>query len=331
VRFIRVARSRAHIISAAILACLALGYPSKALPEDYPSRPIRIVVGFAPGGAVDVLARVIAQQMTEKFQQTAYVENRAGANSALAAENVARSPADGYSLLLITTSHVQNVITGMKLNFDPIGSFAPISEIAKVPNVVLVNPKLGVKTLQDFIKMAKAAPGKYNYASTGVGGATHLAGESFKRAAGVDLLHVPYRGAGPALTALVGGEVEAYFGSVTGANSYVVNKQMTALAVASPHRSAAMPAVPTSSEAGLPTYEFNTWYGLLVPANTPPRIIAKLYDQVKDIMQSPEIRKRLDVEGAEPVVSTPDQFEKFMTAEISRLGALMKNPQGPRE
>ena len=164
------------------------------------------MVGFAPGGAVDVLARAIAQQMAEKFRQTAYVENRSGANSTLAAENVARSPADGYSLLLITTSHVQNVVTGMKSSFDPIGSFAPISEIAKVPNVVLVNPKLGVNTLQDFIKMAKAAPGKYNYASTGVGGATHLAGETFKQAAGVDLLHVPYRGAGPALTALVAGK-----------------------------------------------------------------------------------------------------------------------------
>jgi tripartite-type tricarboxylate transporter receptor subunit TctC len=328
---IRIARSRARRIGAAVLAFLAFGYPSKALSDDYPSRPIRIVVGFAPGGAVDVLARAIAQKMGERFRQTAFVENRAGANSNLAAESVARSPADGYSLLLITTSHVLNAIAGTKSSFDPISSFAPITGIAKVPNVVLVNPKLGVNTLQDFIKTAKAAPGKYNYASTGVGGATHLAGESFKQAAGVNLVHVPYRGAGPALTAVVAGEVDAYFGSVTGANNYVMNKQMTALAVASPNRSSAMPDVPTSGEAGLPGYEFNTWYGLLAPAKTPPPIIVKLYDQVKEIMQLPDVRQRLDVEGAEPVVSTPDEFRDFIATEMSRLEIVMKNAQGPRE
>jgi tripartite-type tricarboxylate transporter receptor subunit TctC len=324
----RIVLSHTRGARAAIFACLALCCPSELLADDYPSRPIRIVVGFAPGGAVDVLARVIAQKMGEKFHATAYVENRAGANSNLAAENVARSPADGYSLLFITTSHALNAVAGAKLSFDPITSFAPITEIAKVPNAVLVSPKMGVSTLQDFIRTAKAAPGKYNYASTGVGGATHLAGESFKQAAGVNLLHVPYRGAGPALAALVSGDVEAYFGSVTGANSYVVNGQMTALAVASLKRSSAMPDVPTSAEAGLPDYQFSTWYGLLAPAKTPTQILAKLHDQVKEIMQLPDVRQRLDVEGAEPVLSTPDEFRNFLGTEISRLGVVVKRAQG---
>jgi tripartite-type tricarboxylate transporter receptor subunit TctC len=226
---------------------------------------------------------------------------------------------------------VLNAVAGAKLSFDPITSFAPITEIAKVPNAVLVNPKLAVKTLQDFIRTAKASPGKYNYASTGVGGATHLAGESFKQAAGVNLVHVPYRGAGPALAALVGGEVEAYFGSVTGANSYVMNGQMTALAVASLNRSSAMPEVPTSAEAGLPGYQFSTWYGVLAPAKTPPQILAKLHDQMKEIMQLPDVRQRLDLEGAEPVLSTPDEFRNFLGTEISRLGIVVKNAQGTGE
>jgi tripartite-type tricarboxylate transporter receptor subunit TctC len=289
--------SRAFAATLALSACLALGSPSELLADDYPSRPIRIVVGFAPGGGVDVLARVVTQKMSEKYNQAAFVENRAGANSNLAAENVARSPADGYSLLMITTSHLLNAVAGAKSNFDPISSFAPITEIAQVPNVVLVNPSLGVKTLEQLIKIAKTAPGKYNFASTGVGGATHLAGESFKQAAGVNIVHVPYRGAGPALSAVIANEVQVYFGSVTGARGYVTNGQLGALAVTSRTRSSAMPDVPTSGEAGLPNYEFTSWYGLLAPEKTPPQIISKLYDQVKEIIQLPEVRQRLDVEG----------------------------------
>jgi len=197
-----------------------------------------------------------------------------------------------------------------------------------VPNVVLVNPSLGVNTLQELVKIAKAAPGKYNYASTGVGGATHLAGETFKQAAGVDLVHVPYRGAGPALTAVIANEVQAYFGSVTGAKGYVMNGQLRALAVTSLIRSSAMPEVPTSGEAGLPGYEFTSWYGLLAPAKTPPEIIAKIHDQIREILQSPEMRQRLDIEGAEPVLSAPDEFRDFMEREISTLTVALKNAQG---
>jgi tripartite-type tricarboxylate transporter receptor subunit TctC len=320
--------SRAFAATLALSACLALGCPSELLADDYPSRPIRIVVGFAPGGGVDVLARVITQKMSEKYNQAAFVENRAGANSNLAAENVARSPADGYSLLMITTSHLLNAVAGAKSSFDPIGSFAPITEIAQAPNVVLVNPSLGVKTLEELVKIAKAAPGKYNFASTGVGGATHLAGESFKQAAGVNIVHVPYRGAGPALSAVIANEVQAYFGSVTGAKGYVMNGQLRALAVTSLTRSSAMPDVPTSGEAGLPNYEFTSWYGLLAPEKTPPQIIAKLHDQVKEIIQLPEVRQRLDVEGAEPVLSTPDEFRDFMAAEIPKLTVAVKKAQG---
>jgi tripartite-type tricarboxylate transporter receptor subunit TctC len=320
--------SRGFTAIAALFTCLALGCPSELLADDYPSRPIRIVVGFAPGGGVDVLARVITQKMSEKYNQAAFVENRAGANSNLAAENVARSPADGYSLLMITTSHLLNAVSAAKFNFDPIGSFAPITEIAKVPNVVLVNPSLGVNTLQELVEITKASPGTYNFASTGVGGATHLAGESFKQAAGVNIVHVPYRGAGPALAAVIANEVQVYFGSVTGAKGYVMNGQLRALAVASRARSSAMPDVPTSGEAGLPTYEFTSWYGLLAPAKTPSSIIAKLHDQVKEIIQLPDVRQRLDVEGAEPVASTPDEFREFMATEIPKLRVAARDAQG---
>jgi tripartite-type tricarboxylate transporter receptor subunit TctC len=297
----------------------------QAVAQSYPSRPIRMVVGFAPGGAVDLLARLIAQKMGERFGHHSFVENRPGANSSIAAENVARSTPDGYSLLMITTSHVLNAVAQTRSSFDPVTSFEPVTEIAKVPNVVLVHPSLGVSSLMDFISLLKAAPGRYNYASTGAGGATHLAAEAFKQAAGVNLTHIPYQGAGPALTALIAGEVQAYFGSVSGAKSYVTSGRMRALAVPSRTRSITMPDVPTTAEAGLPSYLFDTWYGMLAPARTPRPVIDTLLSEFREIMALPDVRQRLNTEGAEPVLGSPEAFRDFMAEEIERLRAVVSN------
>ena len=304
-----------------LAGCLA----TPALAQSYPSRPIRIVVGFAPGGAVDILARLIARQMSERLGHQALVENRPGANANIGAENVARSAPDGYSLLMITSSHVITAATGARVNFDPLNSFEPISAIAMVPNVVLVHPSLPAETLQDFIRLLKGSPGKYNFASTGIGGATHLAGEAFRQAAEVDQTHIPYQGAGPALNALVAGEVDAYFGSVSGAKGLVAAGRLRALALPSAKRSTAMPDVPTTAEAGLPSYQFDTWYGLLVPARTPRPIIDSLYNDVRAIMDMPEMKQRLEVEGAEAVMNTPDQFRTFMMEETERMRTLVRN------
>ncbi|WP_431284532.1 Bug family tripartite tricarboxylate transporter substrate binding protein [Humitalea sp. 24SJ18S-53] len=312
-----------------VIAASLLGLSAPAFAQTYPSRPIRIVVGFAPGGAVDTLARLIAQKMGERFGAQAFIENRAGANSSIAAENVARSAPDGYSLLMITTSHVLNAVTPTRAGFDPVASFEPITEIAIVPNVVLVHPSLGVSTLQDFIALAKASPGKYNFASTGVGGATHLAGEAFKQAAGVDITHIPYQGAGPALNALIAGEVDAYFGSVSGAKAFVTSGRVRALAVPSRTRSIAMPEVPTTDEAGLPAFLFDTWYGMLAPARTPRPVVDTLLGQFREIMNLPDVRQRLAAEGAEPVLNSPEAFRAFMEEEIARLRILARhaNPE----
>ncbi len=311
-----------RVVLASGLAILAAA-PVQA--ADYPVRQIRIIVGFAPGGAVDILARIIAGKMGERYNQQAFVENRPGANANLAADTVARAAPDGYTLLMITSSHVISAALKQKVNFDPIKSFAPIAKVAVVPNVILVNPTLNVTTLPDFIKLLKAnPPGKFNFASTGVGGATHLAGESFKLAAGVDLTHIPYQGAGPALTALMAGDVHAYFGSVSGAQAYVTSGQMRALAIPSQTRSSAMPNVPTTVEAGLPDYQYDTWYGMLAPAGTPAEITEKLAVEFKEIMALPDVKPRLEALGAEISVQGPATFGAFMSDEIARLSVVAK-------
>lgn len=312
---------RAFFLAPAVLACtIAAAQPAPA----YPNKPIKIIVPFAPGGTTDILARILAQRMTVAWGQPAVVENRPGVGGTIGASMVARAPADGYTLLLGTVHHTiaQAVYKSLPYNFGR--DFAPVSVMAMVPNVVVVNPSVPAKTIEEFVALAKSQPGKLNYGTAGTGTAHHLIGEMFKLRAGVDLVHVAYKGSGPAVTDLMGGQVQVMFDTVTSALPQIKANKTRALAVTTAKRSSAMPDIPTLAETVLPGFDIGTWFGIVAPAGTPAPIIEKIHGEIDRMVNAPDVRRQLLEIGAEPVGSTPAQMATQIKAELRAYEALAK-------
>jgi tripartite-type tricarboxylate transporter receptor subunit TctC len=291
---------------------------------NYPARPIKIVVPFAPGGTTDMLARLVGQRLTQSWGQPVVIENKPGAGATLGADIVAKSAPDGYTLLMGAAHHTiaQQVYAKIPYHFDR--DFAPITMVAMVPNMVVVNSEVPAKNIAEFIALAKTQPGKLNYGSAGAGTAHHLIGEMFKLRAGVDLVHVPYKGSAPAVADLLSGQVQLMFDTVTSGLPQVKAGKLRALAVTTAKRSSAMPDVPSLSETALPGFDVGTWFGLLAPAATPPAIVQKLNAEIVKIIQQPDVRKQMLEAGSEPMGNTSQQMAAQIKAELEAFEAVVK-------
>ncbi len=309
-----------HLAGAAAGACVL---PRVAHAIDYPTRPVRIIVAVAAGGGADIIARFIGQWLSERLGQQFIVENRPGGGTNIGTEMVARAPADGYTLLLVNLTHAINATLYEKLNYNFIRDFAPVAGIVGVSNVVEVHPSVPAKTLPEFIAYAKANPGKINMGSAGNGSSSHMAGELFKMLAGVNLVHVPYRGQGPAMTDLLGGQLQVIFATTPGTTEFVRTGKLNALAVTTATRADALPDVPPLADF-VPGYESSQWYGLGAPKNTPAEIVDKLNREVNAALVDPKMKARLAEFGGTVMPGPPAEFGKFIAEETEKWGKVVK-------
>jgi tripartite-type tricarboxylate transporter receptor subunit TctC len=290
----------------------------------YPVKPVRFVVGQAPGGATDLVARAVAHKLTELMGQTVIVENRTGAAGSIGAASVAKSAPDGYTLLVVSSSYSINPGLYANLPFDPVKDLLPVTLLAQAPFLLVVHPSLPARTVGDLVALAKSKPDSLNFASGGLGSSGQLAGELFKNLAGVKLTHVPYKGAGPALVDVIAGQVHLTFASVISSLGHVKSGKLRALAVTSAGRSKALPGLVTVAEAGIKGYATTTWYGVLAPTGTRPTVIARLNSELRKSVQSPEVYQRLSGDGAEPVGGTPEHFQEHLAAEMAKWRKLIR-------
>jgi tripartite-type tricarboxylate transporter receptor subunit TctC len=310
------------------LASSGAALASAALPvraQAYPSKPVKFIVPFPPGGPVDTTARAIAGKLTEQWGQTAVVENRSGAGGIVGAEAAAKSPADGYTIFVCSIHHSVLPSLNPKLSYDIEKDFTPVSFGAMFPIILVAHQSVPAKTVRELVAYAKANPGKLTFGSAGNGGGTHLAGELFKMMAGVELLHVPYRGSAPAMSDLLGGQVQLMFSDAPTALPHIKSGRLRALGVGSPTRSALAPEVPTIAEGGLRGYESYSWAAVVAPAATPREIIVKLNADIVKALNDPTVKQRLLEAGAEAQPGTPEQFGKFLRAEITKYAKVVKD------
>ncbi len=307
---------------AALLALAA--FSSVAVGQAYPSKPIRFVAAFPAGGPSDMVTRAIGKRMAEILGQPVIVENRAGAAGNIGAEFVARSAPDGYTLLLGGSFVTIAPSLYRKLPFDPVKDFAPVGLIVTNQYLLVVHPSVPATTVNELIRLAKGRPGKMNYASAGIGSPPHLSAELFKTMAGLEIVHVPYKGASPALVDLIGGQVDLYFGGISGALPHAKAGKLRALAVTGGKRSSQLPEVPTVAEAALPGYEISTWFGLVAPAGTPREVVARLNSVITTIVNEAETKSYLIGQGVEPLANTPEQFAAFIRDEISKFARIVQ-------
>jgi tripartite-type tricarboxylate transporter receptor subunit TctC len=305
----------------AVLALASAG----VLAQAYPSRPIRVIVPFAPGGFTDVVARILGQKLSLALGQQVIIENKPGAGSTIGTDFVSKAAPDGHTLVMVSSTHVISPWLYKNLPYDPIKSFAVVSKLADSPYVLLVNPKVPARNVQEFIALAKAAPNTIHYASSGNGSAQHMMGGLFVALSGAPLKHVPYRGSGGAATDLVAGVVESSFAGVPNALAQVPQGRLKALAVTTAKRAPQLPDVPTMQEAGVADYDASVWLALLAPAGTPPDIVAKLNAEVAKLMATADTRKALFDAGVEAVSSSPEEMTAYMTQELVRWGKLVKD------
>ena len=312
------------IIVIAALTTFAAG-PAFAQAAPWPSKPITYVVPFAAGGTTDILARLIGEKLSKALGQPIIVENRPGAGGNIGSDFVARAVPDGYTILGGTiSSHAINVSLYAKMPYDPEKNFAPITLIGSLANVLAVNADSPIRTVQELIAEAKAKPGALTFASSGAGTSQHLAGELFKRLAGVEITHIPYKGSAPALQDLIGGHVSMVFDNVVAVAALIKSGKVRPLGVTSLKRVQAFPDVPTIAESGLPDYEVVSWQGIFAPAGTPPDIVKRLNEEIVRILRMPDVVERMDTLGLEPVGNTPDEFAKFQRAEIVKWAKVVK-------
>lgn len=323
--------SRRTVNAAIALMAAGLGgaqpAAARGVVEDvgsYPSRPITMVVGYTPGGATDIIARLVANKLSQAWGKPVIVENKAGAGSNIATEQVVRADPDGYTLLVETIANATNMSVYKNLNYDTLRDLTPIVQFMSSASVLVVNPDLPARNLKELIALAKARPGKLDYASSGVGGSPHLAGEMFKIRAGVDIVHIPYKGATPALTDVLSGHVSMGFMTSLGVLGYMQSGKLRPIAVASPKRLSELPEVPTMAQAGLPDFDVLSWNGLAAPANTPRPIVDKLNKEVNRILNMPDVKKQLQALGADPVGGTPEEFANYVNAETKKWAAVVK-------
>jgi tripartite-type tricarboxylate transporter receptor subunit TctC len=308
----------------AILAACGLGLAAPvALAQEYPQKPIKMITPYPPGGPTDVLARAISQKLSERLGQPIVIDNRPGASGMIGADMVAKAAPDGYTLLANASIHVINPSLYQNPPYDALKDFAPVSQIAEVPLVLVVNPGLGVKTVKELIAKAKATP--LNFASSGNGSAPHLAGEAFNIATGVAMQHIPYKGSGPAITDLIGGQVSLMFDSLPSSMPHIKSGRIVAIAVTTKKRSSALPNVPTVAESGVPGFDVSTWYGIWAPAATPPAIVRRVSSDVAAVVRMPEVRARLAELGAEPVGNTPEEFAAYNRSELGKWAKIVKD------
>ncbi|MBD9402603.1 tripartite tricarboxylate transporter substrate binding protein [Comamonas sp. CMM02] len=313
-------------LALAVLA--AVGSPAWAQDDasNWPSKPVKWVVPFPPGGAMDAIARTLGEVASRKLGQPFIVENKAGAGGNIGADYVAKQPADGYTLMITSIGMATNGALYNKLSYNPIKDFAPVSLLAVVPNVLVVSPhQKDIKTARDLVAKAQQNPDKLTYASAGNGTSIHLAGANFTALTGVKMLHIPYRGSGPAITDLLGGQVDVMFDSITSARPHIQAGKLKALGVTTKTRSTSLPDVPTLAEAGITGYEVSPWFAAFMPAGTPPAIVEKLGKTLNEAMTDPEVKKRLDFIGAEPIGSTPQALGQHLKTETDRWTALIKS------
>jgi tripartite-type tricarboxylate transporter receptor subunit TctC len=310
----------------ALTACLAWSSAATAqgTSEAYPVRPVRVVVGLAPGGATDIQTRLIAQKLSDQLGRPFLVDNRTGAGGTAAYAFVAKSPADGYTLLGVASGYAIAPAVFSRLSYDPVKDFAPISLAIEAPLLLLVHPAVPAKNVKELIALAQARPNALDFGSAGHGTSTHMAMELFKSMASVRLVHVPYKGTGQALADLLAGQIPVLFGNILSCVPYVKAGRLRALAVTSSKRSAAMPELPSIAEAGVPGYNTTTWHGWLAPAGTPAVIVQRLSSEIAKVVKSPEIMEKMLADGGEAVGSTPEQFTRYLVAELARWRKVVK-------
>ena len=305
-----------------LLAALAFAFP--ALAQPYPSQPVRLIAPFPPGGSVDIMARLISEPLGALLGGKIVIDNRSGASGNIGMEAAARAKPDGYTIVLNTIPLATNQALFDKLSWDPVKDFAPIGMVATAPHVLVVPQKVQAKKVDELVKLARANPGKLTYASAGVGTTFHLCGEMFKDSTHTFILHVPYRGGGPALLDTLGGQVDMSFPTLSAALPHVKAGNLRALAVTATTRSALLPDVPTLQEAGVKDFQFTQWLALLAPAGTPRDVVTRLNGALKDTLTSKEVRDKFAAQGFDAFITTPDEAGKFIAAEVQRFGKLIK-------
>jgi tripartite-type tricarboxylate transporter receptor subunit TctC len=311
--------------SLVVVLAVLCGFAAPVSAQGYPNKPIRLIIPFPPGGSTDILGRAVAQKLSEAWGQQVIVDNRGGAGGTIGADLAAKSPNDGYTLMMghIGTLAV-NVSLYSKLSYDPLKDFTPVCMVALVPNVLVVNPSLPIKTVAELIAYAKAHPGKLDYSSGGNGSAAHLAVEYFKLQTRTAIVHIPYKGTGPSVTDLIAGQVALTMTGAPAVMPHVLSGRLRALGVSSPQRVPALAQIPTIAEAGVPGFDATQWYGIVAPAGTPKEIVTKLNAEIRKIMQSKEMLDRLNTEGAIAAAGTPEEFGAYIKKEITRWAAVVK-------
>jgi len=318
-------RFRGQRAARAVVAILLHGVGSVAYAQSYPSRPIRFVVPYVPGGGVDFVGRTVAQKLAETWNHSVIVDNRPGGGTNIGSEHVARAAPDGYTLLVAGVPNTVNMTLYKKPPYDVEKDFAPVVRISTAPNILVVHPSVPAKSVKALIALAKSRAGQLTYASAGFGSSNHLSGELFRIMAGIDIVHVPYKGGGAAVTDLIAGQVSMYFGTTPSTAPHVRTGRLRALGVTSAKRSAIIPDVPTIAESGLPGYEQSAWHGLLAPAGTPEPIISKLNTEIVRILQLPDMKERFATQGVDVVGSLPTDFAAFIKRDVAKYRKLLKS------
>jgi tripartite-type tricarboxylate transporter receptor subunit TctC len=314
-----------NVRAALAIAALAIGAASAgAWAQDYPSKPVRIIVPFTAGSATDILARTVGQKLNELWNQTVVVDNRAGAGGTIGAGVVAKSPPDGYTLLVHSAAQAVNPFIYPNLPYDTLKDFVQVTPLGGQPNLLVVAPSTGYKTVADLIADAKRRPGVLNFGSAGIGSGTHINAEKFKLAAGIDVVHVPYKGTPEALTDTMTGRVTYFFSPISAALPHVREGKLLALAVSSAKRSSVLPDVPTVAESGLPGFDYNLWVGMFAPAGTPAQVVDKLNRDVNSVLREATVRERLASLGAEPMPMSTAEFDRFVRAEMDDAAKVVK-------
>jgi tripartite-type tricarboxylate transporter receptor subunit TctC len=312
-----------HRVSIATIA-LTLSAATALAQESYPAKPVRVLVGLAPGGGTDIQTRLFAQKLAEAFNRSFVVENRPGAAGTVAYALAAKSPPDGYTLIGVTSGYTITPHVYRRLPYDPAKDFAPISLVSQAPFILVVHPSLPAKSVKDLLAIARAKPGVLNNASAGMGSSTHMAFELFRYLAGVKITHVPYKGTGPALVDAMAGQVHMLFGNVLSTLTHVKSARLRALGVTTARRSKVLPDLPTIAEAGVPGYENSTWHGWLAPAGTPPAVLSRLNGELVKAARAPDLAEKLAADGGEGAGTTPEEFARLIATETARWGKVIK-------
>lgn len=315
-------RNITRLLTAALISTSVM---MPAVAQQYPTKPIKLILPFPTGGATDVMSRILAEKLTPRLGQTVIVENKPGAGTMLASEYVAKAPADGYTLLMAASSLVIAPSLYSKVNYDPIKDFTPVTQVAAVIHLVVVNPNLPVKSIQDLIVYLKANPGKVSYGSTGSGTSTHLEAELFKKMAGVEIQHIPYKGSTPALADLVGGQTSMMFDPIASSKPYLESGRLRALAVTTGQRSVSAPELPTVAESGLPGYEAMPWLGIVAPAGTPKVVVDRLYKEVSEVLKMQDVKDRFKSLGLDIIGNTPAQFATFIAQDQKKWAQVIQD------